>query len=313
MTSGEAILKLFLGLLVMLIVSSSVAFVLKKFVAKGAPNSTIDNLNARINAWWVMILVIFGFVYMGTSALIFLFFVISFHALREFLSLIYIRRGDHIALVACFYVILPLQYLFILMDWYSMAMIFIPVYAFLFLPILSALLGDPAHFLERSTTIQWAIMISVFCISHIPALLILDIEGFEDKSVLLMLFLILITQASDVLQYIWGKLLGRQKIAPSISPSKTVVGFVGGVLSASLLGAFLHELTPFSPLQAFFISLVICLMGFLGGLVMSAMKRDLRVKDWGNIISGHGGMLDRMDSLCFSAPIFFHIVRYFWA
>lgn len=313
MSSGEAILKLFFGLLVMLALSSTIAFILKKFVAKGAPNATIDNLTARINAWWVMILVIFCFVYMGTKALIFLFFVISFAALREFLSLIYIRRGDHIALVACFYVILPLQYLFILMDWYSMAMIFIPVYAFLFLPILSALLGDPAHFLERSTTIQWAIMISVFCISHIPALLILDVHEFEGKSVLLMLFLILVTQASDVLQYIWGKLFGKTKIAPNISPSKTVIGFTGGVMSASLLGAFLHWLTPFSFIQAFFISLVICLMGFLGGLVMSAIKRDLRVKDWGNIISGHGGMLDRMDSLCFSAPIFFHIVRYFWA
>jgi len=127
-----------------------------------------------------------------------------------------------------------------------------------------------------------------------------------------MLFLILIVQSSDVLQYIWGKLLGKRKIAPNISPSKTVIGFVGGVLSASVLASFLHFITPFSAVQAFFIGLVICLMGFLGGLVMSAIKRDLRVKDWGDIISGHGGMLDRMDSLCFSAPIFFHIVRYFW-
>ncbi|MDU5168968.1 MAG: phosphatidate cytidylyltransferase, partial [Haemophilus parainfluenzae] len=187
------------------------------------------------------------------------------------------------------------------------------VYGFLFLPILSALLGDPAHFLDRSTKIQWALMISVFCISHIPALLTLDISGYEGKNLLLMIFLILVVQSSDVLQYVWGKLFGKRKIAPTLSPSKTVEGFVGGVLSASLLGMLLHWLTPFNAWQAFLMSLLICLMGFLGGLVMSAMKRSMGVKDWGNMISGHGGILDRMDSLCFSAPIFFHVVRYFWA
>jgi len=136
---------------------------------------------------------------------------------------------------------------------------------------------------------------------------------FEGKNLLLMIFLILVVQSSDVLQYVWGKLFGKRKIAPTLSPSKTVEGFVGGVLSASLLGMLLHWLTPFSAWQAFLMSLLICLMGFLGGLVMSAMKRSMGVKDWGNMISGHGGILDRMDSLCFSAPIFFHVVRYFWA
>ena len=159
--------------------------------------------------------------------------------------------------------------------------IFIPVYGFLFLPILSALLGDPANFLDRSTKIQWALMISVFCISHIPALLTLDISGYEGKNLLLMIFLILVVQSSDVLQYVWGKLFGKHKIAPILSPSKTVEGFVGGVLSASLLGMMLHWLTPFSAWQAFLMSLLICLMGFLGGLVMSAMKRSMGVKDWG--------------------------------
>ncbi|WP_150539976.1 phosphatidate cytidylyltransferase [Actinobacillus vicugnae] len=307
------IFSLFLGLLAVLFVASSITYILKTVVAKKQPHAVIDNLTDRINAWWVMILIIFCFVFLGKSAVILLFFLISFAALREFLSLIYIRRGDHIALVACFYVVLPLQYLLIWLDWYTMWTIFIPVYSFLLLPILASLSGDISHFLSRSTKMQWALMISVFCISHIPALLSLEIEGFEGGGILLMLFLILIVQSSDVLQYVWGKLFGKRKIAPTLSPSKTVVGFVGGVLSASLLAMSLYWLTPFTPWQAFAVGLVICLMGFLGGLVMSAIKRDLQVKDWGNIISGHGGMLDRMDSLCFSAPIFFHIVRYFWA
>ena len=305
--------QLFGGLIITLIIASSIGYGLKFKVGFSTPHAVIDNLNARINAWWVMILIIFAAAALGFYGVIGLFFVISFIALREFLSLLYIRRGDHLALAACFYVILPLQYFLVAIDWFSMFTIFIPVYGFLFLPILSALLGDTAHFLDRSTKVQWALMISVFCISHIPAILTLDIEGFEDKKLLLMIFLILVVQSSDVLQYVWGKLFGKHKIAPKLSPSKTVEGFGGGVVSASVLGGLLYWLTPFNPVQAVLMSLLICLMGFLGGLVMSAMKRSMGVKDWGNMISGHGGMLDRMDSLCFAAPIFFHVVRYYWA
>ncbi|WP_233118882.1 phosphatidate cytidylyltransferase [Aggregatibacter actinomycetemcomitans] len=304
--------KLFGGLMITLIIASSIGYGLKLKVGWSTPHAVIDNLNARINAWWVMILIIFAAAALGFYGIIFLFFVISFMALREFLSLLYIRRGDHLALAACFYVILSVQYILVAIDWFSMFTIFIPVYGFLFLPILSALLGDTAHFLDRSTKVQWALMISVFCISHIPAMLTLDIAGFEGKNLLLMIFLILVVQASDVLQYVWGKLFGKHKIAPKLSPSKTAEGFVGGVVSASVLGGLLYWLTPFSPVQAVLMSLLICLMGFLGGLVMSAMKRSMGVKDWGNMISGHGGMLDRMDSLCFAAPIFFHVVRYYW-
>ena len=305
--------QLFGGLIITLIIASSIGYGLKFKVGFSTPHAVIDNLNARINAWWVMILIIFAAAALGFYGVIGLFFVISFMALREFLSLLYIRRGDHLALAACFYVILPLQYFLVAIDWFSMFTIFIPVYGFLFLPILSALLGDTAHFLDRSTKVQWALMICVFCISHIPAILTLDIEGFEDKKLLLMIFLILVVQSSDVLQYVWGKLFGKHKIAPKLSPSKTAEGFVGGVVSASVLGGLLYWLTPFNPVQAVLMSLLICLMGFLGGLVMSAMKRSMGVKDWGNMISGHGGMLDRMDSLCFAAPIFFHVVRYYWA
>ena len=305
--------QLFGGLIITLIIASSIGYGLKFKVGFSTPHAVIDNLNARINAWWIMILIIFAAAALGFYGVIGLFFVISFMALREFLSLLYIRRGDHLALAACFYVILPLQYFLVAIDWFSMFTIFIPVYGFLFLPILSALLGDTAHFLDRSTKVQWALMISVFCISHIPAILTLDIEGFEEKKLLLMIFLILVVQSSDVLQYVWGKLFGKHKIAPKLSPSKTVEGFVGGVVIASMLGGLLYWLTPFNPVQAVLMSLLICLMGFLGGLVMSAMKRSMGVKDWGNMISGHGGMLDRMDSLCFAAPIFFHVVRYYWA
>jgi phosphatidate cytidylyltransferase len=155
-------------------------------------------------------------------------------------------------------------------------------------------------------------MICVFCISHVPALLTLPIPGFEGRNLLLIAFLVIVVQGSDVLQYVWGKLLGRRKVAPELSPSQTWEGLIGGVASATLLGAGLYWATPFNPWQAGALALLICIMGFLGGLVMSAIKRDRGVKDWGTMIEGHGGMLDRLDSVIFAAPIFFHAVRYFW-
>jgi phosphatidate cytidylyltransferase len=143
-------------------------------------------------------------------------------------------------------------------------------------------------------------------------LITLRIPGFEGFNALLIAFLVLVVQGSDVMQYVWGKLAGRHLIAPQLSPSKTWEGFVGGVGSATLLGAALWWITPFTPWQAGILALIVCLMGFLGGLVMSAIKRDRGVKDWGWTIQGHGGVLDRLDSVIFAAPIFFHIIRYWW-
>lgn len=164
----------------------------------------------------------------------------------------------------------------------------------------------------RVAEVQWGLMICIFCTSHVPALLTLQIPDYEGRQLLLIAFLVLVVQSSDVLQYVWGKLLGSRKIAPLLSPSKTVEGFVGGVASATLIGAALWWITPFTPWQAGIMALIVTLMGFLGGLVMSAIKRDRGVKDWGHMIEGHGGMLDRLDSVIFAAPIFFHITRYWW-
>jgi phosphatidate cytidylyltransferase len=147
----------------------------------------------------------------------------------------------------------------------------------------------------------------------VPALLTLPIPGYEGRGLLLIAFLVLVVQSSDVLQYVFGKLYGQTKLAPNLSPSKTWEGLVGGVAAASLIGAALWWITPFAIWQALLMALVICVMGFLGGLVMSAIKRDRGVKDWGHMIEGHGGVLDRLDSVVFAAPIFFHLTRYFFA
>jgi phosphatidate cytidylyltransferase len=248
----------------------------------------------------------------GRTGVIVLFAFASFVALREYTSIAPTRRSDHWALLLCFFVAIPFQYLLVWIEWYGFYSIFIPVYCFLVLPMVAVLRGEVRDFMRRAATLQWGLMICVYCISHVPALLTLDIPGYEGRNAFLLVFLILIVQSSDVLQYVWGKLFGKTKIAPEVSPSKTVAGFVGGVACTTVLGASLWWITPFSPTQAALISFALALMGFLGGLVMSAIKRDRGVKDWGSMIEGHGGMLDRLDSVCFSAPIFFHIVRYWW-
>jgi phosphatidate cytidylyltransferase len=192
-----------------------------------------------------------------------------------------------------------------------MLTILIPVYAFLLLPVLQVLWGVTDDFLERAAKIQWGLMLAVFCVSHAPALLLLDLGAH--KPIYLLFFLITVVQLSDVLQYTVGKLFGRTKIAPHVSPSKTIEGFVGGGLLAVLVGTGLWWITPFSPLQAAGMAAAIVLAGFFGGLVLSAVKRSLGAKDWGVMIEGHGGALDRMDSVTFAAPIFYHLVNYFFA
>lgn len=301
------------GLGAFLTVASAIGLTLQARIAPDGSNAVIENLNARINAWWVMIALMALALLCGRTGAVILFGLCSFAALREFITLLDTRRSDHWALAVAFFVVLPVQYYLIWIGWYGLFSIFIPVYAFLLVPIVVVIFGDTTRFLVRLAEVQWALMICVFCISHVPALLTLEIPGFEGRNVLLIAFLVVVVQGSDVMQYVWGKLLGRTKIAPRLSPSKTVEGFVGGAISAMLLGAALSWLTPFTPWQAAGMSLVIILMGFLGGLVMSAIKRDRGVKDWGHLIAGHGGFIDRLDSVIFSAPIFYHLTRYGWS
>jgi len=305
-------LIIFAGLGGALLLASLVTIVLRLRLRGEKAKPLLDNLSARIKAWWVMIIVLGAALLAGRNAVIGLFALVSFVSLREFITLTRTRRADHGALLLSFFVALPMQYGLIWDNWYGLFAILIPVYAFLVLPITAVLFADSKNFLARTSETQWGLMISVYCISHVPALLTLDIPGYQGRSALLMVFLLIVVQSSDVLQYVCGKLFGRHKIAPEVSPSKTVEGFAGGVACATALGASLWQITPFTLPQAAGMALMITLMGFLGGLVMSAIKRDRGVKDWGNLIEGHGGMLDRLDSVAFSAPIFFHLTRYFF-
>jgi phosphatidate cytidylyltransferase len=310
-TIEPMMLFLYAGVLGLMTFASLVGFVLARRVTSDSGRDTVRNLNARIKAWWVMVLVFALAFVVGKAVTLVLFGLISFYCLREFLSITPTHPRDHAAIAAAFYIFIPLQYWLLWIQWQAMLTILIPVYAFLLLPVLQVLWGVTDGFLERAAKIQWGLMLAVFCVSHAPALLLLDLG--EHKPIYLLFFLITVVQLSDVLQYTVGKLFGRRKIAPHVSPSKTIEGFVGGGLLAMLVGMGLFWITPFSPLQAAAMSAAIVLAGFFGGLVLSAVKRSLGAKDWGVMIEGHGGALDRMDSVTFAAPIFYHLVNYFFA
>jgi len=276
------------------------------------PGKDWSELSARIRSWWVMAGVFFAAILVDSRVSLVFFAFLSFWALKEFVTLIETRPADHRALFWAFLAV-PVQYVLVGMGWYGMFVLFIPVYMFLFLPLRLVIAGEATGFVRSASQIQWGLMAFVFGLSHLGYLLRFD-EPLPGRGVdgrTLVLFLVFVTEMSDVLQYAWGKLFGRHKILPTISPNKTWEGFVGGILSASALSLLVRFLTPFSVWETLIVALLICVVGFFGGAVMSAVKRDLGTKDFGSLIPGHGGVLDRVDSLCYSAPIFFHYVRYF--
>jgi phosphatidate cytidylyltransferase len=289
-------------------VASIIGWMLSRRALSESGRATVDNINARIRAWWVMASVFVIAVATGGAGSILLFAILSFLALREFVTLAPTSRGDHRALFWCFFVVTPLQYYLVWIGWYGLFSILIPVYVSIFLAIRTALAGDTERFLERTAVNQWGLMICVYFVSHVPAVLALRIPGYEGQTPKLMFYLVLVVQLSDVLQYVWGKSLGRHPIAPSISPNKTWEGLVGGIACATALGTGIWWATPFSPAAAAVMSLVITLMGFAGGLIMSAIKRDRGVKDYGALIAGHGGVLDRLDAFLFASVACFYTI-----
>jgi phosphatidate cytidylyltransferase len=310
---AQKLIFLFGGVGALLLIASIVGFWLSLHVKGDSARATVVNLNDRIRAWWVMVAIFAVAFWFGKIVTLVLFALTSFYCLREFITQTPTRPSDHRPIAVAFYFFLPLQYYLIGISWQSLFSIAIPVYGFLLLPVLAAVKGDTLDFLQRTSKIQWGLMLAVYCVSHAPALLLLRIPSFEGQNFLLLFYLLTVVQISDVLQYVFGKLFGRRKVAPNVSPSKTWEGLIGGGLSAAAVGAALWWITPFQPLQSAAISLAIVIAGFCGGLVLSAVKRSMGAKDWGAMIEGHGGALDRMDSVAFAAPIFFHLTNYYFA
>ncbi|EER57851.1 phosphatidate cytidylyltransferase [Acidovorax delafieldii 2AN] len=264
---------------------------------------------------WAMATVFWVGWALGDTVATVLFAIVAFFALREFITLSPTRRGDHRSLVLAFFVVLPLQFWIVGSRHFDLFTVFIPVYVFLALPVVSALANDPERFLERNAKLQWGIMVCVYGISHVPALLLLDFPGYREKGAFLVFFLVFVVQTCMVVQHLLGRRFARRPVAPQVSQSFQWPSWLAGVAVGGLVGAALTFITPFKPGQALGMALVACVAGSLGHLVMKALKRDRGVTSWGmqgQAVTGAGGLLDRVDALCFAAPVFFHSVRWYF-
>jgi phosphatidate cytidylyltransferase len=291
--------------------ATGVGQMLKHQSETGLDPAAVEQFNSRIRAWWVLCAVLCAaFFFPGTLAVEILFGLLSFWALREFITLTPTRMADHRALFWVFFGFTPLQYVLVARNEYSLYSIAIPVYGFLFIPARIALAGDFKRYLERCAKIQAGLMICVYCLSHAPALLHLRFAQSSYDNRKLLFYFILVVVAGDAFGYMCEKLIGRHTIAPAINANRTWEGLLGGVACATLFGIAMSWATPFGVTYSALMSAVISVMGFAGGLTMSAIKRDRGVKDYGTLVQGHGGVLDRIDSICFAAPVFFHLTRY---
>ncbi len=274
------------------------------------PSRDYSELRLRIRSWWIMVTILFLVLVSSKTTAIVFFGFLSFLTLKEFLSIVPTRQADR-RVIFWTYLSIPLQYYWVSMGWYGMFIIFIPVYVFLFLPMRMILIGETQGFIHSAGLLHWAVMLTVFAISHIAYLLTLPVLNGAAGNIGLVLFLLLMTEFNDVCQYIWGKMLGRHKIIPKVSPNKTWEGFLGGFISTTVCAGYVAPLlTPLLFEQSLIAGGIIAVAGFVGDVVISSVKRDLHIKDSGSLIPGHGGILDRLDSLIYTAPLFFHFLYY---
>ena len=375
------------AVLVILFIAYIVGVVLRRHTESNISPALLRSFTLRIRAWWMMYAILIAGFILGYGVTVVLFGLVSFWALREFITMTPTRRADHRALFWVLVVFTPLQYFLVGLgrgfvqppegswmawwadtlglrgvDFYGLYSIMLPVYCSLFIPARIALSGDYKRFLERSAKIQAGLLICVYSLSYAPALLQLELSTYkpppaanppaptksaeksasnpDGKEVLtpvamqlpqtpsptplrrkwhegaragLLFFFVLIVQMGDVFQFLWGKAFGRRVIVPEINASRTWEGFLGGVASTTVLGAVLWWVTPFRIWEAALMSLITAIMGFAGGITMSAIKRDRGVSDTGTLVQGHAGVLDRIDSICFSAPVFYHLTRFYFS
>lgn len=296
--------------LVVCLLAASSLFLL--VLRKRNPETDYSELSLRIKSWWYMILIVFAVLALSNTLAVIFFGFLSFIALKEFLSVVPTRSVDR-KVIFWAYLAIPVQYYLVSTGWYGMFIIFIPIYMFLLLPMRMVLTGETKGFIRSVGVIHWAVMLMVFFVSHIPYLLCLPVKNPEAGGIGTILFLLIMTQFNDVSQYCWGKMFGKHKIIPKVSPNKTWEGFLGGVLTITVCsGLTAPLLTPISGHDGIILGALLSVCGFFGDVVISSVKRDLRIKDSGSLIPGHGGILDRMDSLFYTAPVFFHYLYYLY-
>ena len=319
LTPGQQVGLLFVILFGLLLAGSVTVFVLslrERDSAQGEVRANeLQRLAGLLKTSWLVAGVFWVGWASGERVATVLFALVAFFALREFVTLSPTRRGDHRSLILAFFVVLPVQFWLVATEHFDLFTVFIPVYVFLAIPVVSALANDPERFLERNAKLQWGIMVCVYGMSHVPALLLLDFPNWDErKNAFLVFFLAFTVQTCMIVQHLAQRRIKRAPRAPLVSLSFNWTTWAIGVAAGSLVGALLAGITPFAPGQALAMAFIACVAGTFGHLVMKALKRDRGVTHWGGrpSVTGATGLLDRIDGLCFAAPVFFHSVRWYF-
>ena len=319
LTPGQQVGLLFVVLFGLLLTGSITIFTLslrERDSVRGEARATeLKRLSGLLKTSWLISGVFWVGWASGDRVATVLFAMVAFLALREFVTLSPTRRGDHRSLILAFFVVLPVQFWLVASEHFDLFTVFIPVYVFLAIPVVSALANDPERFLERNAKLQWGIMVCVYGMSHVPALLLLNFPNWdEQKNAFLVFFLAFVVQTCMVVQHLAQRRIKRAPRAPLVSDSFNWTSWSIGVLAGCLVGTLLAGITPFAPGQALAMALIACIAGSFGHLVMKALKRDRGVTHWGSSpsVTGATGLLDRVDALCFAAPVFFHSVRWYF-
>ena len=318
MSASQQISALFIFVFGVLALVSTVTFVLSLREKSDPPSGEVRRFEPHdfqrlLQTSWIMVVVFWIGWILGERAATVLFALVAFFALREFITLSPTRHGDHRSLVLAFFVVLPVQFWLVATRHFDLFTVFIPVYVFLALPVVSALANDPHRFLERNAKLQWGIMVCVYGMSHVPALLLLEFPRQPGRNAFLVFFLAFVVQSCMIVQHLVSRGLRRRPRAPAVSQAFNWTSWFIGVAVGGVLGGLLAGITPFKPGQALAVSLIACVAGSLGHLVMKALKRDRGVTSWGAggiSVTGASGLLDRVDALCFAAPVFFHSIRW---
>ncbi len=300
--------------LILLSIATFVGRWLKRQTSLGLDERSVNSFNSRVHAWWFSSVVL-GIAFFQPNLTVLFFGLLSFWALREFITLTPTSMGDHRALFWVFFFFTPMQFVLVAFDYYAFYSILIPVYAFLFIAARVAISGDYQHFLERVAKIQFGLLVCVYCLSFAPALLFLKCKNMDgdDANARLLFFFVTMVLFAELLQFICGRLFGKHVIAESIDTSRTWEGVLGGVVSTALVGLSLYWATPFPHWwQAGAMSAIIAAMASAGALTLAAIKRDRGEVTTGTLIEGHGGVLSRIDAICFAAPVFYHVTQYFF-
>ncbi|MFZ4576031.1 MAG: phosphatidate cytidylyltransferase [Phycisphaerales bacterium] len=267
----------------------------------------LAELRKRTLSWWILAPLMLVPVLLGAATSILAVLVLSIFAYREYARATGLFRELFVSAIVVLGLIAV--NLAALDNWYGLFVALFPITIAL-LAALPILQDQPKGYIQRVGLAVLGFSFFGMCFGHLSYFA--NDTHFRPA----IIFLLITVELNDVFAYCTGKLFGRRKLAPNTSPKKTLGGALGAlILTTSLtawLAHFIFRGTAIDhPLHLAALGLLISIGGQFGDLVMSSIKRDIGIKDLGVLIPGHGGILDRFDSLILVAPLVFHFVRFF--